>query len=93
MVHQWQTLFHEQRLSRGRPQPAMPDYEGLARGYGALGAHRLDRGGAGRGLAAAIGAERTFVLDVRVDAAGACYPMIQPGGAAAEQVEWSEAMA
>ena len=93
MVHQWQTLFHERRLSEVDLSHAMPDYEGLARSYGALAATVASEAELAEGLAAAFAAERTFVLDVRVDARAECYPMIPPGGAAAEQVEWSEGMA
>jgi acetolactate synthase-1/2/3 large subunit len=93
MVHQWQTLFHEQRLSEVDLSLAMPDYENVARSYGALGATVSTEAELVDGLAAAFAAERTFVLDVRVDARAECYPMIPPGGAAAEQVEWAEGMA
>ena len=39
-------------------------------------------------LAAALEADRTTVIDVRVDPGEACFPMILPGGAAVDQVEW-----
>ncbi len=91
MVHQWQTLFHDERLSEVDLSRAMPDFEGLARSYGALAATVHTEQELDDALSAALVAERTFVLDVRVDPHAECYPMIPPGAAAADQVEWTEA--
>jgi acetolactate synthase-1/2/3 large subunit len=90
MVHQWQTMFYAERLSHVDLRAAMPDFAALARGFGALGftvdnAEQLD--GA---LDEALAAGRPAVLDVRTDPGEGCFPMILPGGAAHEQVEWNE---
>ena len=88
MVHQWQSMFYDDRLSHVDLRPGMPDFAAIARGFGALGhtvrtASELDAA-----LTEAIAAERTTVLDVWVEPGQACLPMIMPGGAAAEQQEW-----
>ena len=91
MVHQWQTLFYERRLAEVDLSSAMPDYVGLARSYGADGAVVHAAPELDHAVAAALATGRTTVIDVRVDPRAECYPMIPPGAAAVDQVEWSEA--
>lgn len=93
MVHQWQSMFYEGRLSEVDLRAGMPDFAMLARSFGALGfdvrdSHQLDAA-----LSESLKARRPAVIDVRVDPAEACFPMILPGGAAAEQIEWTDPLA
>jgi acetolactate synthase-1/2/3 large subunit len=88
-VRQWQDMFYDERLSQVDLSAAMPDFAALARGYGALGftahsARELDAA-----LDEGLRSGRTAILDVRVDPTERCYPMISPGGAAVDMVEWS----
>ncbi|HET6509671.1 MAG TPA: biosynthetic-type acetolactate synthase large subunit [Baekduia sp.] len=88
MVDQWQTMFYDQRRSHSDLRPGMPSFAAIARGYGAHGHDVHTEGELRDALAAALEADRATVLDVRVDPGEACFPMILPGGAAADQVEW-----
>jgi acetolactate synthase-1/2/3 large subunit len=91
MVHQWQSLFYAERLSQVDLRAAMPDFVAIARGYGALGFAVHTAGELDAALSKAFAAERTAVIDVHVDPREACFPMILPGGAAADQREWDGA--
>ena len=91
MVHQWQTLFYEERLAEVDLSAAMPDFEGLAKSYGAGGITVHGSEEFDEALATALAARWTTVIDVRVDPRAECYPMIPPGAAAVDQVEWTEA--
>jgi acetolactate synthase-1/2/3 large subunit len=66
----------------------MPDLAAIARGFGALGFTIRTAEELHAALAEALSTGRTAVLDVMVDQAEKCFPMILPGGAAADQVEW-----
>lgn len=90
MVHQWQSLFYAERLSQVDLSAHQPDFAAIARGYGALGFTVRDMDALDAALDAALVARRTAVLDVHVDRAEGCYPMIPPDGSAAEQLEWEE---
>ncbi|HEY4095861.1 MAG TPA: biosynthetic-type acetolactate synthase large subunit, partial [Baekduia sp.] len=90
MVHQWQTMFYAERLSHVDLRAAMPDFAALARGFGALGFTVDDATQLDGALDEALAARRPAVLDVRTDPGEGCFPMILPGGAAHEQVEWNE---
>lgn len=89
MVSQWQSQFFDRRLSASDLDSNAPDLAAVARALGGRGV-RVRRAGE---LAAAFGeALRTkvpTVLDVRVDGDEHCFPMILPGGAAIDQVEWA----
>jgi acetolactate synthase I/II/III large subunit len=80
MVRQWQELLHGGRYSESYTA-ALPDFVKLAEAFGAVGmrVERPDK------VDAAIGemlaADRTVILDVAVDPAENCFPMI-PSGAA-----------
>jgi acetolactate synthase I/II/III large subunit len=91
MVHQWQSMFYAERLSQVDLRAAMPDFAMIARGYGALGFTVRDFGELDAALDEAFTAGRAAVIDVHVDPAEVCFPMIMPGGAAAEQREWEPA--
>ena len=80
MVRQWQELLHGGRYSESYTA-ALPDFVKLAEAFGAVGL-RVERPGE---VDAAIGemlaADRAVILDVAVDPAENCFPMI-PSGAA-----------
>src|SRR6516165_6683697 len=80
MVRQWQELLHGGRYSESYTA-ALPDFVKLAEAFGALGL-RVERPDE---VDAAIGemlaADRAVILDVAVDPAENCFPMI-PSGAA-----------
>ncbi|MBS1869705.1 MAG: biosynthetic-type acetolactate synthase large subunit [Actinobacteria bacterium] len=87
MVHQWQTMFYERRLSHvDLSQPA--DLALVARGFGALGLTVRTEAELLPSLEQALACGRAAVLDVHVEPGEACYPMIMPGAPAAEMVEW-----
>jgi acetolactate synthase I/II/III large subunit len=87
MVHQWQTMFYERRLSHvDLSQPA--DLALVARGFGAVGVTVRSEAELEPALARALVCGRAAVLDVHVEPGEACYPMIVPGAPAAEMVEW-----
>jgi len=88
MVDQWQTMFYDERRSHSDLRAGMPSFTTIARGYGALGYDVHTEAELRAALAAALEADRTTVIDVRVDPGEACFPMILPGGAAVDQVEW-----
>ena len=88
MVHQWQTMFYEERLSASDLRPGMPSFATIARGYGAEGYEVSTLHELRTALANAISLRRPAVLDVLVDERESCFPIIPPGGAGIEQVEW-----
>ena len=90
MVHQWQNLFYEDRLSQVHLTHSVPDYAKLAEAYGAIGITVSERGEVEGALEQALNADRTTVIDVRVDAREQCYPMIPAGAAALELIEFEE---
>ena len=88
MVSQWQTMFYDERQSATDLRAGMPAFAQIARGFGAHGyeVHTPDElGGA---FEEALTADGPSVLDVHVDPTEACFPMIAPGGAAVDQIEW-----
>jgi len=88
MVHQWQTMFHDQRLSQVDLSHAQPDFAAIARGFGALGFTVGNASALSAAFAEALHASKTAVIDVHVSRNEACFPMIPPGGSAAEQLEY-----
>lgn len=90
MVHQWQNLFYDDRLSQVHLTHAIPDYAKLAEAYGALGITVDDRADVDDAIEEALGAGRTAVIDFRVDPQEQCYPMIPAGAAALELIEYEE---
>ena len=88
MVHQWQTMFYERRLSQvDLSEPA--DCALVARGFGAAGFTVRSEAELDAALAAALACGRAAVLDAHVEPGEGCYPMIAPGAAASEMLEWA----
>jgi acetolactate synthase-1/2/3 large subunit len=90
MVDQWQTMFYEQRRSASDLRVGAPSFSAIARAYGATGLDVATENELDAAVATALAAVRPVVLDVAVDRDESCFPMILPGGAAADQVEWHE---
>jgi acetolactate synthase-1/2/3 large subunit len=90
MVRQWQDLFFDERFSQIRLTQTLPDYAKLAEAYGAVGLTVDGEDELPDALAAAIDCGRTAVVDVRVDPAEHCYPMIPAGAAALDLVEFED---
>lgn len=88
MVYQWQEMFYDRRHSHIDLLPGMPDFAAIARGYGAVGITVRDEAELARAWDVAVDAHGPVVLDVQVDPDEHCFPMIKPGAAAVDMVEW-----
>jgi acetolactate synthase-1/2/3 large subunit len=87
MVHQWQSMFYDERLSEvDLSEPT--DCALVARGFGAAGFTVYDEGELDAALEEALACGRAAVIDVHVDRVERIYPMIRPGGAAVDMLEW-----
>jgi acetolactate synthase I/II/III large subunit len=80
MVRQWQELLHGGRYSESYTA-ALPDFVKLAEAFGAVGRRVEDPAELDAAIEAMIRTPHAFVLDVAVDQAENCFPMI-PSGAA-----------
>jgi acetolactate synthase-1/2/3 large subunit len=87
MVHQWQTMFYEERLSAvDLSEPT--DCAVVAAGFGAHSRTVHTEAELRAAFADAIESGRTVVLDVRVEVGEQLLPMIKPGAAAVDMVEY-----
>jgi acetolactate synthase-1/2/3 large subunit len=89
MVSQWQDMFHDGRRSHVHLTHQVPDYAKLAEAYGGVGMVVSDEAGLAPALAEALELGRTVVVDCRVDPAEQCFPMIPPGAAGLDVVEYT----
>ena len=89
MVRQWQDRFHGGRRSASELTHAGTDLAALARAYGCEAACVESPDELGPALDAALAARRPFVLDCRCDPTEECYPMLPPGAAGRDVVEWN----
>jgi len=80
MVRQWQELLHGGRYSESYTE-ALPDFVKLAEAFGAVGLRAETVDQLDQAIADMLASDRTVILDVAVDQAENCFPMI-PGGAA-----------
>jgi acetolactate synthase-1/2/3 large subunit len=80
MVRQWQELLHGGRYSESYTA-ALPDFVKLAEAFGAVGRRVEDPADLDDAIREMIETPRAFILDVAVDQAENCFPMI-PSGAA-----------
>ncbi len=90
MVTQWQDMFFDGRRSHVHLTQAVPDYAKLAEAYGAVGFTVNEREELRPALEEAFGCGRPVVIDVRVDPAEQCFPMIPTGAAAIDMIEYTE---
>jgi len=80
MVRQWQELLHGGRYSESYTA-ALPDFVKLADAFGAVGLRVEDPADLDDAIRQMIETPRAVILDVAVDQAENCFPMI-PSGAA-----------
>ncbi len=80
MVRQWQELLHGGRYSESYTA-ALPDFVKLAEAFGAVGLRVERPAEVDAAIGEMLGADRAVILDVAVDSAENCFPMI-PSGAA-----------
>jgi acetolactate synthase-1/2/3 large subunit len=88
MVTQWQDMFFDGRRSHVHLTHQVPDYAKVAEAYGAVGMTVDTEAELQPALEEALGLGRTVVVDVRVDPAEQCFPMIPAGAAALDMLEW-----
>ncbi len=91
MVDQWQGAFYEGRRSQVDVTGDHIDFAAIARGFGAAGLTVRTLDELDEALRHADHTRVTTVIDVRVQPGEACLPMIPPGGAATEMIEWAPA--
>jgi acetolactate synthase I/II/III large subunit len=91
MVRQWQSMFYGGRLSDVDLAPGMPHFAAIARGFGACGFEVRDLDQLDAAFEQALCVAGPAVLDVLVEPTEDCFPMIVPGGAASEQLEFTGA--
>jgi acetolactate synthase-1/2/3 large subunit len=80
MVRQWQELLHGGRYSESYTA-ALPDFVKLAEAFGAVGLRVEDPAEVDATIGEMLAVDRAVILDVVVDQAENCFPMI-PSGAA-----------
>ncbi len=80
MVRQWQELMHGGRYSESYTA-ALPDFVKLAESFGAVGLRATKPEDVDPVIKEMIGVDKPVIVDVRVDPAENCFPMI-PSGAA-----------
>src|SRR5215470_16687929 len=80
MVRQWQELLHGGRYSESYTA-SLPDFVKLAEAFGAVGLRASRPAEVDAAIGEMLAADRAVILDVAVDPAENCFPMI-PSGAA-----------
>ncbi|MFQ5597065.1 MAG: biosynthetic-type acetolactate synthase large subunit [Nitrospiria bacterium] len=88
MVRQWQQLFYKGRYSQsylGGP----PDFVKLAEAFGAVGLRAGKVGDVRPVLEEAVRVKQPVLVDIHVDEAENCYPMV-PAGAAIHEMVFSD---
>jgi acetolactate synthase-1/2/3 large subunit len=78
MVRQWQELHYEGRYSHSYSE-ALPDFVALARAFGWQARRVVDPAQLDGAVAACLDGEGPYLLDVRVEQAENCFPMIPAG--------------
>ncbi len=84
MVRQWQELLHGGRYSESYSS-ALPDFMKLAESFHGTGMRVTEVDKLDAAIHAMITSDKAFILDVAVDPAENCFPMI-PSGAAHDQM-------
>jgi acetolactate synthase-1/2/3 large subunit len=80
MVRQWQELFFDRRYASTVLSDGNPDFEGLARSYGALGIRVDSEAEVGPALERAMAVtDRPVLLDVRTAPEANVFPMVPAG--------------
>ena len=78
MVHQWQTLFYNQRYSETL-LPDIPDFVKLAEAYNWQAERVSDPAELEAAMKRLLDADRPALLDMRIDRDENVYPMVAPG--------------
>lgn len=78
MVRQWQELHHGGRYSHSYSE-ALPDFVALARAFGWDARRVAHAGELEDGMDACLASDRPFLLDVAVEQAENCFPMMPSG--------------
>lgn len=89
MVRQWQSMFYEGRHSEIDVTAGQLDFATIARGFGARAATARTLDEFAQALDDALAHSVTTVIDAHIPVDERCYPMITPGAAATEMIEWS----
>ncbi len=84
MVRQWQELLHGGRYAESY-SAALPDFVRLAESFHGAGMRVTEVDRLDDAIRAMIASDKAFILDVAVDPAENCFPMI-PSGAAHDQM-------
>jgi acetolactate synthase-1/2/3 large subunit len=92
MVTQWQDMFFDGRRSHVHLNDAMPDYVKLAEAMGGTGMVVTRREDVRGALEEALASDRTVVVDLRVEPAEQCFPMIPAGAAALDMIEYTDTL-
>jgi acetolactate synthase-1/2/3 large subunit len=92
MVTQWQDMFFDGRRSHVHLDVSMPDYAKLAEACGGVGMVVTRREDVRAALEEALALDRTVVVDIRVDPAEQCFPMIPAGAAALDMIEYTDTL-
>ncbi len=79
MVRQWQEAFYQERYSHSAMRAGMPDFVQLAAAYGVKGMLVQRREELQPALEELLAHPGPVLMDVHVNPAENCYPMIKPG--------------
>ncbi|WP_247218997.1 biosynthetic-type acetolactate synthase large subunit [Synechococcus sp. C9] len=79
MVRQWQEAFYQERYSHSAMRAGMPDFVQLAAAYGVKGMLVQCREELRPALEELLAHRGPVLMDVHVNPAENCYPMIKPG--------------
>jgi acetolactate synthase-1/2/3 large subunit len=86
MVRQWQQAFYGERYSCSNMEPAMPDFELLAKAYGIKGMVIHSRDELTDAIAEMLAHNGPVLLDAHVTRDENCYPMVAPGKSNAQMI-------
>lgn len=85
MVHQWQSLFYNERYSFTELD-ACPDFVKLAQAYGWQGAEVSDPAKLKDAYKKMLKSKGPYLLDVKIPREQSVFPMVPPGGKAGEPI-------
>jgi len=86
MVRQWQQAFYGERYSSSNMEPAMPDFELLAKAYGIKGMVIRSRNELQDAIAEMLAHDGPVLVDAHVTRDENCYPMVAPGKSNAQMI-------
>jgi acetolactate synthase-1/2/3 large subunit len=86
MVRQWQEAFYGERYSSTDLTIGMPDFKLLAEAFGIKGMVVSTREELPNAIAEMLAYDGPVVMDVHVQRAENCYPMVAPGSSNAQMI-------